>query len=47
MRLRRDEEESLVPAENSILEKYGIRLLRWPTNGSGKMEKGKAVLPGE
>lgn len=30
--------------KNRILEKYGIPLLRLPTNGSGEMEKVKAAL---
>ena len=30
--------------KNSILEKYGIPLLRLPTNGSGELKKVKAVL---
>ncbi len=30
--------------KNKILEKYGIRLLRLPTNGSGEMKTVKALL---
>ena len=30
--------------KNSILEKYGVRLLRLPTNGSGEMEKVRKIL---
>ena len=32
--------------KNEILKKYGIRLLRLPTNGSGEMEKVRNILTG-